>query len=108
MPLAGMLYAAALTKPISRSPTVSGQRRPRPAAPRRRDPGAIAEELKEYREREARRRGQPHYTILKDDTIGLIAEHQPTDLGRLSGIRGVGPSTLEQHGAAIIEIVRGA
>ena len=88
---------------------VSGQRRTRPAAAaRRRDPGAIADRLKEYREREARRRGQPHYTILKDDTIGLIAEHQPTDLGRLGGIRGVGPSTLEQHGAAIIGIVRGA
>ena len=87
----------------------SGQRRTRPAATaRRRDPGAIADKLKEYREREARRRGQPHYTILKDDTIGLIAEHQPTDLGRLGGIRGVGPSTLEQHGAAIIGIVRGA
>ena len=88
---------------------VSGQRRNRPAAapPRRRDPGVIADRLKAYREREARRRGIPSYMILKDDTIGLIAEHQPTDLGRLGGIRGVGPSTLEQHGEAIIEIVRG-
>ena len=87
---------------------VSGQRRTRPAAARRRDPGAIADRLKEYREREARRRRQPPYMILKDDTIGLIAEHQPTDLGRLSGIKGVGPSTLELHGEAIIGIVRGA
>ena len=87
---------------------VSGQRLSRPAAARRRDPGAIADRLKEYREREARRRGQPHYTILKDDTIGLIAEHQPADLGRLGGIKGVGPSTLELHGEAIIGIVRGA
>ena len=88
---------------------VSGQRRTRPAAalPRRRDPGVIADRLKEYREREARRRGIPSYMILKDDTINLIAEHQPTDLGRLRGIRGIGPSTLEQHGEAIIEIVRG-
>ena len=86
---------------------VSGQRRTRPAAARRRDPGAIADRLKAYREREARQRRQPPYMILKDDTIGLIAEHQPTDLGRLGGIRGVGPSTLEQHGEAIIEIVRG-
>ena len=93
-------------KPVAR---VSGQRRTRPAAaPRRRDPGAIADRLKAYREREARRRGIPSYMILKDDTINLIAEHQPTDLGRLGGIRGVGPSTLEQHGEAIIEIVRGA
>ena len=104
MPLAGMLYAAALIRLTRRLPAfpVKGE----PA--RRRDPGAIADRLKEYREREARRRGQPHYTILKDDTIGLIAEHQPTDLGRLRGIKGVGPSTLELHGATIIEIVRGA
>ena len=93
-------------KAVARVPG-QGRARTDVAAARRRDPGAIAEELKEYREREARWRRQPPYMILKDETINLIAEHQPTDLGRLSGIKGVGPSTLELHGEAIIGIVRG-
>ena len=94
-------------KAVARVPG-QGRARTDVAAARRRDPGAIAEELKEYREREARWRRQPPYMILKDETINLIAEHQPTDLGRLGGIKGVGPSTLELHGEAIIGIVRGA
>ena len=65
-------------------------------------------ELKEYREREARWRRQPPYMILKDETINLIAEHQPTDLGRLSAaLRGLGRQRWSCMGQAIIGIVRG-
>ena len=70
-------------------------------------PETIAENLRKYREREAKRRNHPAYTILKDETINLIATQQPADLRQLGNIRGVGPSTIEQHGAAIITIVRG-
>ncbi|MCE2447795.1 MAG: HRDC domain-containing protein [Candidatus Latescibacteria bacterium] len=38
--------------------------------------------------------------------MNLIATQQPTDLQQLYDIRGVGPPTIEQHGAAIITIVR--
>ena len=37
------------------------------------DPETIAEDLRKYREREAKRRNHPAYTILKDETINLIA-----------------------------------
>ena len=67
----------------------------------------IAENLRQYREREGKRRRQPAYTIFNNDTIELIATQRPTDLGQLGNIRGVGPSTLQQHGDAIIKIVRG-
>ena len=50
---------------------------------------------------------QPAYAIFNNDTIDLIAVQRPTDLGQLSNIRGIGPSTLRQHGDAIIKIVRG-
>ena len=70
-------------------------------------PEIIAENLRKYREREAKRRNHPAYTILKDETIKLIATQQPTDRRQLGNIKGVGPSTIEQHGAAIIEIVHG-
>lgn len=75
--------------------------------PKSAHPETIAENLRKYREREAKRRNHPAYTILKDETINLIATQQPADLQQLGNIRGVGPSTIEQHGAAIITIIRG-
>lgn len=74
--------------------------------PKSAHPETIAENLRKYREREAKRRNHPAYTILKDETINLIATQQPADLRQLGNIRGVGPSTIEQHGAAIIMIIR--
>ena len=53
-------------------------------------PETIAENLRKYREREAKRRNYPAYTILKDETINLIATQQPADLRQLGNIRGVG------------------
>ena len=70
--------------------------------------GTIVENLRQYRESERRRRGVPPYTIFKDETIDLIAAQRPIDLQQLGNIRGVGQSTLQQHGDAIIRIVRGA
>ena len=84
--------------------TAASTHRPRPIPAR---PETIAENLRQYREREARRRRVPAYTIYKDETIDMIATYQPTDLRQLGNIRGVGPSTLEQHGSAIIAIIRG-
>ncbi len=75
--------------------------------PKLASPETIAGNLRKYREREAKRRNHPAYSILKDETINLIATQQPTDLRQLGNIRGVGPSTIEQHGAAIITIIRG-
>ena len=67
----------------------------------------IVENLKQYRESERRRRGVPPYTIFKDETIDLIAAQRPTDLRQLGNIRGIGQTTLQQHGDAIIRIVLG-
>ena len=76
-------------------------------SPKPTDPETIAEKLRKYRQREAKRRNHPAYTILKDETINLIATQQPTDLRQLGDIKGVGPSTIDQHGAAIITIICG-
>ena len=84
--------------------TATSPPRPQPNSPR---PETIAANLKQYREREARRRRVPAYAIFKDETIDLIAISQPANPRQLGNIRGVGPSTIEQHGSAIIEIIRG-
>ena len=67
----------------------------------------LSESLKQYRGREARRRGQPFYTIFSNETIELIVAQRPTDLPQLGNIKGIGPSTLQRHGEEIIKIVRG-
>ena len=90
------------------APNAPSQRRnAQETAARSPAPEAIAENLRQYREIEARRRNQPVYTVFNNDTIELIAAQRPTDLRQLGNIRGIGPSTLRQHGDAIIKIVRG-
>ena len=68
---------------------------------------AIVENLRQYRERKRKQRHQPAFTIFNDETIEQIATLQPTDLRQLGNIRGIGLSTLQQHGSAIINVVLG-
>ena len=75
------------------------------AQPPRRE--TITENLRQYRETEAWRRNRPAYAIFSNETIELIAAQRPADLRQLGNISGVGPATLQQHGDAIIKIVRG-
>ena len=56
---------------------------------------------------EMMRRGRRAYYIVNDETIERIAAQRPADLRQLENIQGVYPSTLRQHGDAIIKIVRG-
>ena len=67
----------------------------------------ILGDLRRYRANEARRRGVPPYRILTNEVISLICEQCPADLRQLRYISGVGRATVEQHGDAIVAIVRG-
>ena len=57
--------------------------------------------------REMVRRGWRAYYIVNDETIERIVAQKPTDPRQLESIQGIGPSTLQRHGDAIIRIVRG-
>ena len=94
--------AGKLNNAIGRDARSDSNSKPKPIHPE-----TITENLRKYRQREAKRRNLPAYTILKDETISLIATQQPADLHQLGNIKGVGPSTIDQHGAAIITIVSG-
>ena len=67
----------------------------------------IKDGLCDYRLRESRRRNMPAYTVFTDKTIELIASQKPNSLEELEMINGVGPATLQEHGIAILKIVRG-
>ena len=75
-----------------------------PSTPTRKQ---IMDDLKKYRRCEAQRRGRPAFTIFSDETIDLIAQSRPTSLDELQSVKGIGSTTLRQHGAAILKIVSG-
>jgi DNA helicase-2/ATP-dependent DNA helicase PcrA len=52
--------------------------------------------------------GKPAYTVLADAALHEIAVARPASLAELSRVRGVGPSKLEQFGAAILAVVEDA
>ena len=67
----------------------------------------ITDALKDYRGREAQRRRRPVFTIYSDETIALIVKERPTNTAELRSIKGIGPTILRQHGAAILKILAG-
>jgi len=52
--------------------------------------------------------GKPAYTVLPDTALHAIAALQPTSLDELASIKGIGPSKLQQYGAAFLAAVAGA
>ena len=65
----------------------------------------IAEKLKRWRRKNSAALGIPAYRVLTNATIDRIAESCPTSSADLESISGVGPATMEQFGADIIELV---
>lgn len=60
--------------------------------------------LRAYR---ARVRGaKPAYVIFNDATMLAIARALPTTRGELAAVPGIGPSKLELHGTAVLEIIQ--
>ena len=49
--------------------------------------------------------GKPAYTVLPDTALHAIAALQPTSLDELASIKGIGPSKLQQYGAAFLAAV---
>ena len=67
---------------------------------------ALFEELRTVRRHLAA--GKPAYTVVADATLAAIAESRPGSLDELARIRGIGPSKLEQYGAALLAAVEGS
>jgi len=89
-----------------------------PAAARRRERGtrepaagltteamARFEALRQWRGDAARAQGVPAYVIFHDSTLREIARQQPSDLGTLATISGVGAGKLERYGTAVLDAV---
>jgi DNA helicase-2/ATP-dependent DNA helicase PcrA len=58
--------------------------------------------LKRWRLEQSRAEGVPAYVVFNNRTLEEIARNQPTTLGELSVLPGVGPAKLAHYGAAIL------
>ncbi len=67
----------------------------------------LFERLREWRAGEARAQGVPAYIVFGDATLRGIAVTEPSTLGELAEISGVGEKKLEQYGAALLAVVAG-
>ncbi|MEQ1872463.1 MAG: ATP-dependent DNA helicase UvrD2 [Ilumatobacteraceae bacterium] len=66
----------------------------------------LFEELRALRLRLAA--GKPAFIVFPDSVLRDIAATRPTSLDQLSAIKGLGPTKLQQYGAAILEAVAAA
>jgi ATP-dependent DNA helicase RecQ len=62
--------------------------------------------LKAWRAEVAREHNLPAYVIFHDATLRAIAERQPTQLGELEGISGLGAKKLQAYGEEVLRVVR--
>lgn len=67
----------------------------------------LFERLRSWRLVMARELGKPPYVVFHDSVLKRIAANHPTTLDELLAIKGIGPRKLEQHGQAVLAIVRG-
>ncbi|MFL5953869.1 MAG: ATP-dependent helicase [Gaiellaceae bacterium] len=67
-----------------------------------------AQRLREWRLERAREDGVPPYVVFHDAVLHAIAEVQPSSLGELAQISGVGPAKLERYGADVLATLAAA
>ncbi len=61
--------------------------------------------LRAKRREIAQEHSVPPYVIFHDSTLNAIAQAEPTTLGELRGISGVGERKLEAYGRMILEVI---
>ncbi|MET7570954.1 ATP-dependent DNA helicase UvrD2 [Streptomyces sp. NPDC005492] len=67
----------------------------------------LYERLREWREVQAQRSGQPAFCVFTEKTLMAIAETVPDDEGELARIPGVGVRKLNRYGADVLAICGG-
>ena len=67
---------------------------------------AVAEHLKQWRQRLARASGVPPHVLLHDSTVQVIASRRPASAEELLAVPGMGPVKVARFGPAILDVVR--
>ena len=69
---------------------------------------ALLEQLRAWRNAEARERAVPSYIIAKDLMLFEVALRQPASAAELEAIKGFGPAKVASFGDAILALVANA
>jgi DNA helicase II / ATP-dependent DNA helicase PcrA len=70
------------------------------------DPDLFAR-LRAWRKEVAETTGVPAYVVFHDATLRAICDVQPSSLGELGNIAGIGPAKLAKWGSQVLEVVGG-
>ncbi|MDH4364771.1 MAG: HRDC domain-containing protein, partial [Acidimicrobiia bacterium] len=63
--------------------------------------------LTEWRLTRSKADGHPAYVVLDNATLDAIAAANPSSLGALGRIKGIGPAKLDRYGADILGVLAG-
>jgi len=66
----------------------------------------LYEKLREWRWEKAKEENVPGYIIARNVSLQLLAKSDVRTEEDLLSIRGLGPASVEKHGAALLEVVR--
>jgi ribonuclease D len=69
---------------------------------------AVLQGLAAWREQQARQRNKPRKWILSDDLLLTLVRQLPTDLSKLTDVRGLTPNQLNQYGEGLITAINTA
>ncbi len=78
-----------------------------PEQPLSREKSLVAERLRAWRTVEAAKHGKPAFLVLTDKTILALAAAEPSSMGAMSRVPGIGPDKLERYGADVLQAIRG-
>ena len=79
--------------------------RAEPSGPRE---AALRESLAAWRRERSKADGVPAYVVFDNKTLDAIAKVEPSSLGELAAINGIGPAKLERYGADVLGLIASA
>jgi len=87
-----------------RTSSRQGTRVPGPGAMQERSPShPLFQKLRTLRKRLADEQGVPAYIVFSDQVLWDMIEFQPSTLGQMLDVPGVGPAKLERYGVAFLQ-----
>ena len=68
---------------------------------------ALFSKLRNLRKELAAKDGVPPFVVFTDEQLASIVKQNPTDLGKLTAIQGIGQAKAEKYGNAVFKVLQG-
>ena len=70
------------------------------------DEFAVFSRLRNLRKELAAKDGVPPFVVFTDEQLASIIRQNPTDLGKLTAVQGIGQAKAEKYGNAVLKILQ--